>query len=107
VHFIVRDDDVIIGSLAGPKTRSAGRNDVVAFEADGWDPATHEGWAVGAVGRTRLITDEDDVAALDALGFSPWKPEQGRAYFAVSIDSLRGRVMTRVEESADLEQARA
>jgi uncharacterized protein len=105
VHFIVRGNDVIIGSLGGPKVRSAGRNDVVAFEVDGWDPVTHEGWAVGVVGRTRLITDDADIAELDALRFAPWKPEQGRHYFAVSINAVRGKLLTRVSEPAELDEA--
>ena len=105
VHFIVRGDDVIIGSLGGPKVRSAGRNDVVAFEVDGWDPVTHEGWAVGVVGRTRLITDEAEIAYPDALGVAPWKPEQGRHYFAVSMHAVRGKVLIRVEEPANLDEA--
>lgn len=95
VHFTVRGDDVVIGSLAGAKVRSAMRGDVVAFEADSYDPVTHEGWCVHVVGVSRLLADEDDVAALDALGFSPWLPHQDRHYFAVRMDAVGGRTLAR------------
>src|SRR3954453_3009133 len=71
VHFIVRGDEVIIGSLGGPKGRRADRNDVVAVDVDACNPVTHEGWAGGLVGRPRLITEAADFARLDALGFAP------------------------------------
>ena len=95
VHFTVRGDDVVIGSLNGTKVRSAIRGDVVAFEADSYDPVTHEGWCVNVVGVSRLLTDADDVAALDALGFSPWRPHQDRHYFAVRMDAVGGRTLAR------------
>jgi hypothetical protein len=95
VHFVVRGDDVVIGSLNGTKVRSAIRGDVVAFEADSYDPVTHEGWCVNVIGVSRLITDEDQVAALDALGFTPWLPHQDRHYFAVRMDAIQGRTLTR------------
>ena len=95
VHFTVRGDDVVIGSLNGLKVRSAMRGDVVAFEVDSWDPVMHEGWCVNVIGVARMFTDEDDVAALDALGFTPWSPDQDRYYFAVRMDAVHGRTLTR------------
>lgn len=98
VHFVVRGDDVVIGSLNGTKVRSAMRGDVVAFEADSYDPVTHEGWSVNVVGVSRLLTDDDDVAALDALGFTPWLPHQDRHYFAVRMGSVQGRALVRAHD---------
>jgi hypothetical protein len=98
VHFTVRGDDVVIGSLNGSKVRIAMRGDVVAFEADSVDPVTHEGWCVNVIGVSRLLTDEDDIAALDALGFTPWSPRQDRHYFAVRMDAVQGRTLSRVHD---------
>jgi hypothetical protein len=95
VHFTVRGDDVVIGSLNGAKVRSAIRGDVVAFEADSFDPVLHEGWCVNVVGVSRILTDEADVAALDALAFAPWAPHQDRHYFAVRMDAIQGRSLAR------------
>jgi uncharacterized protein len=98
VHFVVRGDDVVIGSLNGMKVRSAMRGDVVVFEADSFDQVTHEGWCVNVVGVSRMITDEDDIAMLDALAFTPWSPHQDRHYFAVRMDAIQGRTLTRRHE---------
>lgn len=98
VHFTVRGDDVVIGSLGGTKVRSALRGDVVAFEADSYDPVTHEGWAVNVIGISRVLTDPDEVATLDALGFTPWSPHQDRHYFAVRMDAVQGRTLTRAPD---------
>jgi nitroimidazol reductase NimA-like FMN-containing flavoprotein (pyridoxamine 5'-phosphate oxidase superfamily) len=95
VHFTVRGDDVVIGSLNGSKVRSAARGDVVAFEADSYDPLTHEGWCVNVIGVSRILTDRDEVAALDALAFTPWAPHQDRHYFAVRMDTIQGRSLAR------------
>lgn len=95
VHFTVRGDDIVIGSLNGTKVRSAMRGDVVAFEADSYDPVTHEGWCVNVVGVSRLLMAEDDVVALDALGFAPWLPHQDRYYLAVRMHAVQGRTLTR------------
>ena len=100
VHFTVLGDDVVIGCLNGPKVRIAARGDVVAFEADSYDPVTHEGWAVNVIGVARLITDRDDVAALDALGFTPWLPHQERFYFAVRMDAVQGRTLAHSPDRA-------
>ena len=98
VHFTVRGDDVVIGSLNGAKVRIAMRGDVVAFEADSVDPVTHEGWCVNVIGVSRLLTGEDDVATLDRLGFTPWAPHQDRHYFAVRMDTVVGRCLARTSD---------
>ena len=98
VHFTLRGDDVVIGSLNGAKVRIAMRGDVVAFEADSFDPVTHEGWCVNVIGTACLLTDEADVATLDALGFTPWSPHQDRHYFTVRMDAVVGRTLTRTTD---------
>lgn len=95
VHFTVRDGEVVIASLGGSKVSSARRGDIVAFEVDGYDPETREGWTASVVGPSRLITDPDEIAALDLLDFAPWTPDQDRHYLAVQIGVLRGRRLTR------------
>lgn len=95
VHFHLRDEEVVIASLSGSKVSSARRGDIVAFEVDGYDTATREGWTANVVGPSRLITDHADVAALDLLDFAPWTRDQDRHYIAVQIGLLRGRRLTR------------
>jgi hypothetical protein len=105
VHFTVRGDEVVISSLAGSKVSSAERGDVVAFEVDSWDAGTGEGWCVGVVGASRLVTDEAEIAELDALAFAPWRPEQGRRYFGVALSLVSGRAVVREPDRASVSPA--
>jgi hypothetical protein len=69
--------------------------DVVAFEADSYDPATHEGWSVGVVAPCRVVEDEIEIKELDALAFTPWTAEDGGRYIALPLDLLYGRALIR------------
>lgn len=100
VHFTVRGNEVCIRSLDVAKVASAMRGDIVAFEVDCYTPATQEGWSVCLVGPCRLIVDPVEIAALDALDFSPWSVEQRPDCFAVTISLIHGRRLTRRQDPA-------
>lgn len=91
VHYTLRGDDVVLSNLSASRARAAEAGAVLAFEVDGYDPATREGWAVSVVGPSRPITDPDEVAALDALDFAPWTGDARQGYVAVRIGMLQGR----------------
>lgn len=93
-HFVVRDREVVIASLPDPKVANAGRRGVVAFEVDGYDPVTRQGWCVSTVGRSRLITDPEEIRALDSLDFAPWTHSPDRHYIAIELGRLRGIALT-------------
>jgi hypothetical protein len=95
VFFTLRAGDVIMSCLPGSKVKSASRGDIVAFEADGFDAETREGWCVNVLGPSRLITEADQVAALGQLDFAPWTDNQDRQYIALRIEALSGRRVTR------------
>lgn len=94
VHFAVRGDEVVIG-LGRDSAASASPGHVVAFEVDSYNPPTGEGWGVSVIGRARLITDIGEIEELDALGFAPWKADQGSRYFAIAMDVIQGRRLCR------------
>jgi len=96
-HFVVRDAEVVLASLPDGKVASADRSAVVAFEVDGYDPATREGWCVSTFGRSRLITDPLEIKALDELDFAPWSGNPDRRYIAIEPSNLRGRALTRAD----------
>lgn len=99
VHFAVRGDEIVVATPAGSKVACAGRGDIVAFEADDYDPVTREGWTVGVVGPTRLISDRAETELLDALDLAPWTADQERHYFTVRMHLVRGRRLLRQEAS--------
>jgi uncharacterized protein len=102
VHFTLRGEELVIASLNGSKVWSAGRGDIVAFEADSYDSRSREGGGVGVIGPSRLITDEEDIDCLDALDFAPWTADQGRHYFAVEPRVVFGRTLTRQPHAASV-----
>jgi hypothetical protein len=91
VHFSLLGNNVVIPTRPGSKVAAAVANAVVAFEADDFDPATKTGWSVTTVGPSRLLTDADEIAALDALGLRPWADTPQRCYIVVRTSLWRGR----------------
>src|SRR5690349_14336919 len=64
VHCTVRGDEIIIGTIQAHTSVRVQAGDVVAFEADSYDPATCEGWCVGVIGPCRVIDDEAEIGEL-------------------------------------------
>jgi uncharacterized protein len=104
VHFTVRGDEVVIANFHGARFMRAEPGDVVAFEVDSYDPGTHDGWYVGVVGSCRAVTDEDEIAELDASSISPWRSSDGGRYLAVQVVRLFGRAVTRRHDEVRVHQ---
>jgi hypothetical protein len=94
-HCALRGDELVIGTISAHNSVRIRHGDVVAFEADSYDPATYEGWCVGVIGPCRDITDEVEIKELDSLGFTPWTAEDGGHYVALPLRLLYGRSLTR------------
>ena len=63
-----------------------------AFEIDDWDTDTETGWSVLAHGIATVVTDEDEVARLSALGLRPWAEEKtGDLWIRLILDDVTGR----------------
>ena len=95
VHCTVRGEEIVIGTIRAHSAVRVRAGDVVAFEADQYDPETAEGWCVGVIGPCRTIEDEAEVEELDALRFTPWTLEDGGHYVALPLDHIYGRALTR------------
>jgi hypothetical protein len=91
VHFALLGGHIYIPTRLGSKVAAATANAVVAFEVDDFDPITHIGWSVTAVGPSRLVTRPDDIAALHALGLEPWASTLDPCYIAVRTSLWSGR----------------
>jgi hypothetical protein len=91
VHFTLLGSHVLIPTRPGSKVAAATKHAVVAFEVDDYDPVRKTGWSVTAIGPSRLITRDDEIEALEALGLAPWASTTHRCYIAVRTSILRGR----------------
>lgn len=93
VRFTMWDGEVVVARRHG-STLDIRPQEIVAFEVDAFDPSTGDGWCVSLVGSSRLISDGDEIAELDALDFAAWKSDEGCTYIGISISLIHGRVLT-------------
>jgi nitroimidazol reductase NimA-like FMN-containing flavoprotein (pyridoxamine 5'-phosphate oxidase superfamily) len=63
---------VVVRTARGSKLTAAVEQDLIAFEADDYDPQTRAGWSVLVTGRAALVYDGDEVQRLRRLGLEPW-----------------------------------
>ncbi|MGY1633514.1 pyridoxamine 5'-phosphate oxidase family protein [Geodermatophilus sp. SYSU D01186] len=95
VHCTLRGDEIIIGTIRAHNTVRVQPGDVVAFEADTYDPTTCEGWCVGVIGPCRVIDDHAEIDELNALRFTPWTSRDGGHYFGLPLRLIYGQALTR------------
>lgn len=105
VHFALLGGTVVIPTRPGSKVTAAAAHTVVAFEVDDFDPVRRTGWSVTVVGPSRLVTDADDLAALDALGLAPWAPTEHPCCIAVRPTIWRGRVLSEAGDAVPAGEA--
>jgi hypothetical protein len=91
VSFALRGEDVLIPTGLGSKMAAGSRGAVLAFEVDDYDLVERTGWNVTVIGPSRLISDPDQVLALDALGARPWAPAATHCYIALRMSFVQGR----------------
>jgi nitroimidazol reductase NimA-like FMN-containing flavoprotein (pyridoxamine 5'-phosphate oxidase superfamily) len=92
VVYAVVDDHVLIRTAQGSKMASAVARRPAALEVDDIDPRRHTGWSVLVRGPMELVTDEDEVAAMDALGLHSWG-QTGSHFLRLPLTELTGRRM--------------
>jgi nitroimidazol reductase NimA-like FMN-containing flavoprotein (pyridoxamine 5'-phosphate oxidase superfamily) len=91
ITFRVSDDQILFRASPGTKLDAASNNNVVAFEADEFDPVSHTGWSVMVTGVASEVTDPDERGVADALQLPRWAPTEGGRIVAVSIELVSGR----------------
>lgn len=96
-YCTLHGDEVVLARRHGA-TLEIRQGAIVAFEVDTYDPITHEGWCVSLVGTSRVVTDKDEVAELDALDFAPWTSQEGSAYIGISMSLVHGRALSAVAD---------
>ena len=72
VNHAVDGQDVVFRTDRGSKLSASYRQDLVAFEADDFDPETRTGWSVLIKGRAEVIREDSEIQRLRQLGLHPW-----------------------------------
>jgi nitroimidazol reductase NimA-like FMN-containing flavoprotein (pyridoxamine 5'-phosphate oxidase superfamily) len=91
VNFLRDGDRILVRTVAGTKLEAALRGSVVAFEVDGIDVTSHSGWSVMVTGAADVITDTEDLAAVQRLPHPHWAPRAGDHVVALTTELVSGR----------------
>lgn len=92
VNHAIVDQDVLFRTARGSKLSAAEGQNLVAFEADDYDPRTRGGWSVVISGRAEVVYDDAEIRALATLGLAPWADAVERsAWIRIRAASISGR----------------
>jgi nitroimidazol reductase NimA-like FMN-containing flavoprotein (pyridoxamine 5'-phosphate oxidase superfamily) len=72
VNHVVDGQDVVFRTASGSKLSAAEGQDLVAFEADDYDPRSRSGWSVLVNGRAEIVYEDADIQRLSRIGPHPW-----------------------------------
>jgi nitroimidazol reductase NimA-like FMN-containing flavoprotein (pyridoxamine 5'-phosphate oxidase superfamily) len=81
VNHVMDGHDPVFRTARGSKLSAAEGQDVVAFEADGYDERTRTGWSVLVNGRAHAVYEEAEIQRLSRLGLRPWVSAADRPFW--------------------------
>jgi uncharacterized protein len=92
VNHVMDGQDPAFRTARGSKLSAAEGQNVVAFEADGYDERTRTGWSVLVNGRAHAIYEEPEIQRLSRLGLRPWVGAEHRPFWIrIRPASISGR----------------
>ena len=92
VNHVVDGQDPVFVTARGSKLSAAEGQDLVAFEADGYDERTQSGWSVLVNGRAQAVYDDAEIRRLSHLGLHPWVTTVDRPFWIrIRPTSISGR----------------
>jgi nitroimidazol reductase NimA-like FMN-containing flavoprotein (pyridoxamine 5'-phosphate oxidase superfamily) len=104
VNHVIDQHVVAFRTAYGAKMEAALMRHVVSFEADAYDAEAHTGWSVVIKGRADLVTDDEDLARLEASGLRPWSNPVARdTWVVIRATEVSGRRIL----PSDADQAQA
>lgn len=92
VNHVMDGQDPVFRTAQGSKLSAAAGQDLVAFQADGYDERTKSGWSVLVNGRAHAVYDEAETQRLSRLGLHPWVTAVDRPFWIrIRPASISGR----------------
>lgn len=92
VNHVVDGQNPVFRTARGSKLSAAEGQDLVAFEADGYDERTKSGWSVLVNGRAHAVYDDAEIQRLSGLGLHPWVTAVDRPFWIrIRPASISGR----------------
>lgn len=101
VNHAVDGQDVVFRTAAGSKLSAAEGQNLVAFEADDYDPAAQSGWSVLINGRAEVVYEDAEIERLTRLGLRPWVTAVDRPFWIrIRPSSVAGRQIPATSQSS-------
>ncbi len=92
VTYALIDGAIVFCTIRGARLDDALGGAVVAFEIDGYDARSRDGWSVLVQGRAEVVTDPDLAAAASAMALEPWSADgQPARYVRIAPTVVSGR----------------
>jgi nitroimidazol reductase NimA-like FMN-containing flavoprotein (pyridoxamine 5'-phosphate oxidase superfamily) len=92
VNHAVDGQDVVFRTARGSKLAAAEEHELVAFEADDYDPQTRSGWSVLVNGHAEPVYEDAQIQRLARLGLHPWADAVDRPFWIrIRPASVSGR----------------
>lgn len=92
VNHVVDGKAIVFRTAAGSKLTAAEKADIVAFEADDYDPRTRAGWSVVISGQAVIVYEDAEIQRLRGLGLRPWPTAVERSFWVrIRPASVSGR----------------
>lgn len=92
VNHAVDGPGVVFRTAAGSKLSAAEGQNLVAFEADDYDPVARSGWSVLINGRAEVVYEDAEIERLSRLGLHPWVTAVDRPFWIrIRPASVAGR----------------
>ncbi len=92
VNHVLDGQDPIFCTTRGSKLSAAEGQNLVAFEADGYDERTKSGWSVLVNGRAQAVYEDAEIQRLSRLGLHPWVTAAARPFWIrIRPTAINGR----------------
>jgi uncharacterized protein len=92
VNYVVDGQDVVFRTARGSKLSAAEDQNLVAFEADDYDPQTRSGWSVMISGHAETVYEDTQIQRLARLDLHPWATAVDRPFWVrIRPTSVTGR----------------
>jgi uncharacterized protein len=92
VNHVLDGQDPIFCTARGSKLSTAEGQNLVAFEADGYDERTKSGWSVLVNGRAQAVYEDAEIQRLSRLGLHPWVTAAERPFWIrIRPTAINGR----------------
>ena len=92
VNHVLDGQDPIFCTTRGSKLSAAEGQNLVAFEADGYDERTKSGWSVLVNGRAQAVYEDAEIQRLSRLGLHPWVTAAERPFWIrIRPTAINGR----------------